>query len=195
MGNCTLTIYILIWVSLCPFQSSVRHSIKTNNPSPRYCWSLLHFRACYESIFICCTFSVLSFHLLSVIFKLFCQRIFPVHLSTYYLYLLAIQPPLAIPAVGRQFGIFFEVFVFLFRFVSWIITMWIESSSTFAACHKIRAINHCSSLNIQKISRIKLFIEVQEAVGSSVSVRISDLIESHAVVFTVSDKQVNFVEE
>ena len=45
------------------------------------------------------------------------------------------------------------------------------------------------------ISRIKLVIEVQEAVGSSVSVRISDLIESHAVVFTVSDKQDNYVEE
>ena len=72
--------------------------------------------------------------------------------------------------------------------------MRIESSSTFA-CHKIRAINHCSSLNIQKISRIKLFIEVLEAVGSSVSVRISDLIESHAVAFAVGDKQDNYVQE
>ena len=71
--------------------------------------------------------------------------------------------------------------------------MKIERSSTFA-CHKIRAINHCSSLNIQKISRIKLFIEVLEAVGISISVRISDLIESNEVLFTVSDEEDNFVE-
>ena len=115
MGNCTLTIYILIRVSVCPFQSSVRHSIKTNNPSPRYCWSLLHFRACYESIFICCKFSVLSFHLLSVILSYFVKGSFSVHLSTYYLYLLAIQPPLAILAVMSASLGKFRIFCFLFR--------------------------------------------------------------------------------
>ena len=44
------------------------------------------------------------------------------------------------------------------------------------------------------ISRIELVIEVQEAFGSSVRVRISDLVESNALVFTVSDKEDDFVE-
>ena len=121
-------IYILNRVSVCPFQSSVRHSIKTNNPSPRYCWSLLHFCACYESIFICCKFSVLSFHLLSVIFKLFCQRIIsspPIHV----LFVSASHSTTASYSCSRPpVWENFEVFVFLFRFVSWVITMWIESS-------------------------------------------------------------------
>ena len=44
------------------------------------------------------------------------------------------------------------------------------------------------------ISRVKLVIEVQEAFGSSVRVRISDLVESNALVFTVSDKEDDLVE-
>ena len=44
------------------------------------------------------------------------------------------------------------------------------------------------------ISRIELDIEVQEVFGSSVSVRISDLVESDALVFTFSDKEDDLVE-
>ena len=44
------------------------------------------------------------------------------------------------------------------------------------------------------ISRIKLVIEVQEAFGSSVSVRISDLVESYVLMFTFSDKEDDLVE-
>ena len=76
--------------------------------------------------------------------------------------------------------------------------MRIESYSTFAACHKMsqcRDTNSSSSLNIQKISRIKLFIEVLEVIGSSVNVRISDLGESLAGAFAVDDKQDNYVQE
>ena len=71
--------------------------------------------------------------------------------------------------------------------------MIIESSSTFAACYKISQyidINSCSSLNIQKISRITLFIEVLEAIGSFVSVRISDLVKFLARAFAVDEKQI-----
>ena len=62
------------------------------------------------------------------------------------------------------------------------------------ACHEIGAIHYCSIEHSENISRIKLVIEVQEAVGSSVLVRISDLIESNALVFTVSDKEDDFDE-
>ena len=44
------------------------------------------------------------------------------------------------------------------------------------------------------ISRVKLVIEVQEVFGSSVSVRISDLVESNASVFAFSDKEDDLVE-
>ena len=44
------------------------------------------------------------------------------------------------------------------------------------------------------ISRVKLVIEVQEAFGSSVSVRISDLVESNASMDTFSDKGDDLVE-
>ena len=104
-------IYILNLVSVCPFQSSVHHSIKTNNPSPPCCRSLLHFRACCESIFICCKFCCkfpVLFHLLFVIFNLFLSKD---HFQS--IYLLAIQPPLAILAVVRQFG---KILKFLFFF-------------------------------------------------------------------------------
>ena len=54
---------------------------------------------------------------------------------------------------------------------------------------------HQSTDNVEiNISRIKLVIEVQEAFGSSVSVRISDLVESNASVFTFSDKEDDLVE-
>ena len=52
---------------------------------------------------ICCLLNLICFVIGS----------FPIHLSTYYLYLLAIQPPLAIPAVVRQFG---KILKFLFFF-------------------------------------------------------------------------------
>ena len=44
------------------------------------------------------------------------------------------------------------------------------------------------------ISRIELDIKVQEVFGSSVSVRISDLVESDASVFKFSDKEEDLVE-
>ena len=44
------------------------------------------------------------------------------------------------------------------------------------------------------ISRVKLVIEVQEVFGSSISVRISDLVESNASVFAFSDKEDDLVE-
>ena len=59
--------------------------------------------------------------------------------------------------------------------------MRIESYSTFAVCHKI--------------SRIKLFIGVLEANGSSINISISDLVESLAEAFAVDDKQDNCVQE
>ena len=105
-------IYILNRVSVCPLQSSVRHSIKTNNPSPQCCRSLLHFCACCEFIFICCKFCYkfpVLFHLLFVIFNLFLSKD---HFQS--IYLLAILSPLAILAVVRQFG---KILKFLF-FVS-----------------------------------------------------------------------------
>ena len=110
------------------------------------------------------------------------------------MYLLAIQPPLAIPAVVRQFGKILK-FLFFFSDLSVELLRCELKVLRYTACHEIRAINHCSIEHSENISRIKLVIEVQEAVGSSISVRISDLIESYAVVFTVSDKQDNFVEE
>ena len=58
-----------------------------------------------------------------------------------------------------------------------------------------RLVNHCSIEHSESISRIKLVIKVQEAVSSSVCVRISDLIESLARMFAVDDKPDNYVQE